>query len=73
MSRMFFHLRAGKDLLIDEEGCDVPDLSKVSEQITDVVRRLGVGIDPEWSFEVTDSTGRLVLVLPFSEVKSTLH
>lgn len=73
MSRMYFHLRAGKDLLIDEEGCEVPDISKVSEQIADVVRRMGMDIMPEWSFEITDATGRLVLVLPFSEVQSTLH
>lgn len=70
---MYFHLKADGELLVDKEGCEVADLGKIREHLADVAVRLGVAIDPAWSFEITDESGRLVLILPFSDVSTSLH
>ena len=40
MRRFYFHLRAGDELVPDEEGIDLPDLSAARREAIEAVREL---------------------------------
>jgi len=73
--RYFLSLRYRSRLFVDEEGDELADEHMVHGHVLDTARDLvahaRMGSIRNWfdcSFEVTNGAGRLVLVLPFSEV-----
>ena len=67
MTVYFFHLRSPDMLLEDAEGTDLPNLHAALLQVMHAKTELAA--DPEVSvddlaFEVTDSSGRLLLKVP---------
>jgi hypothetical protein len=74
MSRYFFNFRQGDVYSVDEEGCDFVDLDQAYlgafRAAQDLWRELLIARqDPrQCAFEITDSTGASLILLPFSEV-----
>ena len=75
MPRYFFNIRNhDDDCIVDEEGLELPDLdaAKVEAQL-DIVdlmnsRSIALGNEwPQWSIDVCDSRGTVLLVVPFSK------
>ena len=76
MSRFYFHLRSGEEVIFDEEGSDLPDFAAARLEAPDAARyiladaiRSGTENIPE-AFVISDSEGReletvhLAVVLP---------
>jgi len=74
MSRYFFNFRQGTTYSIDEEGCDFDSMEEAYlaafRAAQDMWRDLLVARqDPLLcAFEITDSAGRELILLPFGEV-----
>lgn len=69
--KLYFHVRAGADFFPDAEGCEVEDLTQAHEQIAEVAQEFEVPADEDWSFEVTNADGRIVLIVPVSSKGET--
>ena len=72
--RYYFHLRIGREFSPDEIGLDLPDLDIAYLEAFHAARAMWSELlaersDPMLrSFEIADSDGRVLLVLPFREV-----
>jgi hypothetical protein len=72
--RYFFHLRVGRDFSPDELGIELPDLDTAYLEAFMAAQAmwselLAERADPFLrSFEIADSSGRILLTLPFREV-----
>jgi hypothetical protein len=72
--RYYFHLRIGRELSPDEIGLDLPDLDTAYLEAFQAARAMWSELlaersDPMLrSFEIADSDGRVLLLLPFREV-----
>jgi hypothetical protein len=72
--RYHFHLRIGRELSPDEIGLDMPDLDTAYLEAFQAAQAMWAELlaersDPMLrSFEIADSDGRVLLVLPFREV-----
>lgn len=69
MARFFAHVRTDTELVPDGEGFELANIGKLHESATRIATDL-VASNPkaiEWSFELTDETGRTVLVLPLRD------
>lgn len=72
--RYHFHLRIGRELSPDEIGIDMPDLDTAYLEAFQAAQAMWAELlaersDPMLrSFEIADSDGRVLLVLPFREV-----
>ena len=74
MPRYFFHFRSHNGLLEDYEGEDLADLAAVGEHVMASAKEIiaegllgGKPVLTDFSFEVCDKAGRLLLDFPFSE------
>jgi hypothetical protein len=72
MPRYFFHVRSGGDLTRDADGLDLPDIDAARKQAVKMACRAWSERPPEAqgndeTFEITDSSGAVVLRVPFSE------
>ena len=73
MATYFFHLHNEHDVLLDEEGIDLPDLVAIRDHALTEARAIIAAdvaegtINLGLSIEVRDSAGAVVLQLPFSE------
>ena len=74
MGRFYFHLRAGDELLIDDEGADLPDLSAARREAAQAARELlaeairaGKEEIPE-AFVIADEDGRALDVVLLAAV-----
>jgi hypothetical protein len=74
MGRFYFHLRAGDELMPDEEGIDLPDLSAARREAIEAARELlGEAIKsgrpevPE-AFVIADEDGRELDAVPLAAV-----
>ena len=73
MAVYYFHLRDGLDVLLDPEGCSLPDLRAVADKAlrtarsllsTDVLEgRLAL----DMHLDVADETGAVIHSLPFAD------
>ena len=68
MARYYFHVRVREQLRPDEVGLELQDLSRVEEDIREVLLEQDWTLDPEAQFEVTDEIGRIVMVVPVSQI-----
>lgn len=74
MSRFHFDFRDGQTLVRDVEGAEFPTLELAYEEAFKAARemwrdRLQRRADPRsCAFEITDGDGRLLTVVPFSEI-----
>jgi len=73
MGLYYFHLRDGDDLLLDPEGCRLPDLRAVAERAMRIARSL-LSMDVlegrlplAMRIDVADETGALIHSLPFAD------
>jgi hypothetical protein len=72
--RYHFHLRIGRELSPDEIGLDMPDLETAYLEAFQAAQAMWSELlaersDPMLrSFEIADSDGRVLLILPFREV-----
>ena len=72
--RYHFHLRIGRELSPDEIGLDMPDLDTAYLEAFQAAQAMWSELlaersDPMLrSFEIADSDGRVLLILPFREV-----
>ena len=72
--RYHFHLRIGRELSPDEIGIDMPDLDTAYLEAFQAAQAMWAELlaersDPMLrSFEIADSNGRVLLILPFREV-----
>jgi hypothetical protein len=72
--RYYFHLRIGRELSPDEIGLDLPDLDTAYLEAFQAARAMWSELLAERSdpllrsFEIADSDGRVLLLLPFREV-----
>ena len=72
--RYHFHLRIGRELSPDEIGIDMPDLDTAYLEAFQAAQAMWSELlaersDPMLrSFEIADSDGRVLLILPFREV-----
>jgi hypothetical protein len=72
--RYYFHLRIGRQFSPDEIGLDLPDLDTAYLEAFHAARAMWSELlaersDPMLrSFEIADSDGRVLLLLPFREV-----
>ena len=74
MPRYFFNIRNhDSDNIVDDEGIDLPDLeaAKVEAQndIIDLLNSRSIALGnhwPQWSIDICDSRGNVLLVVPFS-------
>ena len=69
MPRYFFHLR-GEDLLLEDcEGKDLPSLYAAMAEVLHAKREVAVDQASAYglAFEVTDSSGHVLLKVPLSE------
>ena len=69
--KLFFHVRAGADFFPDTEGCEVEDLTQAHQQIAEVAEEFDIPAGEDWTFEITNTDGRVVLVVPVSTVNAT--
>jgi hypothetical protein len=74
MPRYFFHFRSPTSLREDYEGEDFADLAAVEENAMASAKEIiaegllgGKPVLTDFSFEVHDEAGRLLLVFPFAE------
>ncbi|CCM75127.1 DUF6894 family protein [Rhizobium mesoamericanum] len=74
MTRYFFHVRDGDDLVEDTEGVELWDSTSAREEAIRAAREMlaekllsGERVDGEL-FEVTDESGRVVETIPFKSV-----
>jgi hypothetical protein len=74
MPRYFFHFRSLVSLHEDYEGEDLADLAAVEENAMASAKEIiaegllgGKAVLTDFSFEVCDEAGRLLLDFPFSE------
>lgn len=74
MARFFIHLKSDGELITDDEGIDLPDLSEATREALQCARELlaeaiktGKRMVPE-ALVVADETGRPLLELPLIEV-----
>ena len=70
----FLHIRRGKDVVVDEEGVELPDLQAAREEalasVRDIVAedvRTQRPVDLRDRIEITDAQGRVLLNVAFSE------
>jgi hypothetical protein len=72
--RYYFHLRIDRELSPDEIGLDLPDLDTAYLEAFQAARAMWSELLAERSdpllrsFEIADSDGRVLLLLPFREV-----
>jgi len=73
MARYFLHVKDRHGFTFDETGCELPSLAAVRRRALESARSLmcddvscGV-LDLGGAIEVTDESGTIVMVLPFSE------
>lgn len=74
MSRFYFHIRLGDQIVIDQEGSDLPDtaaaraeaLASARQILADAIRS-GSEAVPE-AFVIADSEGRELETVPFAVV-----
>ena len=78
--RFFMNMRDRRRYVPDEEGDELTDGQTVREHAVETARdlirhtRLATVRDwLDWTFEITDDTGELVLVLPFEEAAEGMH
>jgi hypothetical protein len=55
MRRFYFHLRAGDELMPDEEGIDLPDLSAARSEAIEAARELLAGAIKDGRSEVPEA------------------
>jgi hypothetical protein len=73
MPRFHMNIRHGDELVEDEEGSEFPSLTEAQREAVKSARelmaaRVASGQRPNHSsFEITDTSGRVVLVMPFQE------
>jgi len=74
VGRFYFHLRAGDELLIDDEGADLPDLSAARREAAQAARELlaeairaGKEEIPE-AFVIADEDGRTLDTIALAAV-----
>lgn len=66
MSRYYFHIRAGWDLIPDDEGMEFPDLDRAEMEGHASARDLGLAALRErrscaaYALEVSDATGKVL-------------
>lgn len=68
MPRYFFHARHAGELLIDEQGVELSDLSSAREHILEALVESGVELLPDWRIEITDEAGVLQLIVSLSDL-----
>jgi hypothetical protein len=72
--RYYFHLRVGQELSPDDLGMELPDLDSAYLEAFQAAQDMWAELlaqrsDPLIrSFEIADSAGRVLLILPFGEV-----
>jgi hypothetical protein len=74
MGRFYFHLQAGDEIVQDDEGTDLPDLSAAQreallgarELLAEAIRN-GKPEVPE-AFVIADEEGRALSIVPFAAV-----
>ena len=73
MGHFFFHLRAGEQLILDEEGLDLPDVSAArheailsAREILAAAIRAGKAKVPD-AFVISDEAGRALDMVPLVE------
>ena len=74
MARFYFHLKDGEELLTDDDGVDLPDVSHAKHEAIQSARELlaeaiktGRPEVPE-AFVISDEAGRTLFELPMVEV-----
>jgi hypothetical protein len=74
MGRFYFHLQAGDEIVQDDEGTDLPDLSAAQREALLGARELlaeairsGKPETPE-AFVIADEEGRALSIVPFAAV-----
>jgi Domain of unknown function (DUF6894) len=68
MRRFYFHLRAGDELVPDEEGIDLPDLSAARREAIEAARELLAEAIKDGRAEVADGEGREIDTVPLAAV-----
>ncbi len=74
MGRFYFHIRSGEQVIIDQEGMDLPDDSAARQEARAAARQiLAEAIrsgreDTPQEFVITDNEGRELETLPFASV-----
>jgi uncharacterized protein DUF6894 len=73
MALYFFHLRDGEDMLLDPEGCELPDLGAVAERTMATARSLLSAdvlqgrLDLDLRIDVVDAGGAAIHSLDFAD------
>jgi hypothetical protein len=72
--RYYLNIRTGNELIIDDEGVDLPDLGDVAEEARQAARDIladrikhGEKVD-DGIFEVLDASGATVMTIPIRSV-----
>ncbi|HEV7251955.1 MAG TPA: hypothetical protein VGN97_02490 [Mesorhizobium sp.] len=78
--RFFMNMRARRRYVPDEEGDELVDGQTLREHAIATARDLILNAHLatvrdwlDWTFEITDDTGQLVLVLPFEEAAEGMN
>lgn len=74
MPKFFFNIRKHDDAnIVDDEGIDLPDLeaakAEAQQDIIDLMNSRSTALGqywPQWSIDICDSRGNVLLVVPFS-------
>ncbi|MDP9812391.1 hypothetical protein J2W42_005261 [Rhizobium tibeticum] len=73
MTKYFFHLRTGNEIIEDEEGVDLDSAAAAHREAITAAREMlaeavlqGNVVDGQ-VFEITDNTGRIIERLPLKE------
>ena len=73
MPRYFFHVRQDKDFVEDSEGVECTDSGHAKAEAIEgacdlMAEHILKGLDvSDWSYEIVDEDGRLVMTVPFAE------
>jgi hypothetical protein len=74
MGHFYFHLRAGDQLILDDEGLDLPDVSAARREAMQSAREIlaaairgGQAKVPD-AFVISDEVGRTLDTVPLAEV-----
>jgi len=74
MGRFYFHLKSGDDLIPDEEGTELPDLTAATQEVLGAARELLANairwqsLNVPEAVVVADETGNTLRVLPLVDV-----
>ena len=67
-AQIVFHARLGNQLLPDDVGVEVCRRHDLKRVVLETLRESQLDLSPDWTFEIVDESGELVMRVPIAEL-----